>query len=273
MGSPTRCRRSSRARFDQRPAEDVRTRLHRGSQKVNRSHKRGFMSERISPASARRWFLGRLSAGLTALGAAAAAGVTVSQAQSTTGWQPAKHEQDDWLDKPATKHRFLFDAPTPEGFGEALLFANNYYLANQSAYGLQNSDLAVVFVARHNSTPFAFNDAMWAKYGGPIAQQANFNDPKTKSAPTSNLYLTSNAGLSNRGITLDSLLKRGLQLAVCQMATRAFAGSIARAVGANTDTIYNELTGNLVANGHMVPAGIVAVDRAQERGYSFVSVG
>jgi intracellular sulfur oxidation DsrE/DsrF family protein len=137
---------------------------------------------------------------------------------------------------------------------------------------LQNSDLAVVIVARHNSTPFAFNDAMWAKYGATIAQRANFTDPKTKQAPTANLYNASDYGpaLANRGTTLDSLLKRGVQLAVCKIATRGYAGAIATAVGGNTDSIYNELTANLVSNSHMVPAGIVAVNRAQERGYSFV---
>jgi intracellular sulfur oxidation DsrE/DsrF family protein len=37
--------------------------------------------------------------------------------------------------------------------------------------------------------------------------------------------------------------------------------------------VFKELTENLVPNGHMVPAGIVAVNRAQERGYTFTYVG
>jgi intracellular sulfur oxidation DsrE/DsrF family protein len=35
------------------------------------------------------------------------------------------------------------------------------------------------------------------------------------------------------------------------------------------DDIIKELTEHLVPNSHMVPAGIVAVSRAQERGYTF----
>jgi intracellular sulfur oxidation DsrE/DsrF family protein len=35
----------------------------------------------------------------------------------------------------------------------------------------------------------------------------------------------------------------------------------------------NELAANLVGNSRLVPAGIVAVNRAQERGYSFAYVG
>jgi len=153
-----------------------------------------------------------------------------------------------------------------------LLYSSNYFVANQSGYGLQNSDLAVVIVARHNSTPFAFNDEIWKKYGAPIAQQASFTDPKTKQPPISNLYQAAGYGaaLTSLGTTLDSVLNRGVQLAVCQMATLNFAGTIARAVGGSTDAIYNEITANLVSNSHLVQAGIVAVNRAQERGYSFV---
>jgi intracellular sulfur oxidation DsrE/DsrF family protein len=54
------------------------------------------------------------------------------------------------------------------------------------------------------------------------------------------------------------------------MATRNLAGIVAKIAGADTDAIYKELVSNLLANAHMVPAGIVAVNRAQERGYSFV---
>jgi hypothetical protein len=54
------------------------------------------------------------------------------------------------------------------------------------------------------------------------------------------------------------------------MSTRAIAGTIAKATGANTDAIFTELASNLLANSHLVPAGIVAMSRAQERGYTLV---
>jgi intracellular sulfur oxidation DsrE/DsrF family protein len=43
---------------------------------------------------------------------------------------------------------------------------------------------------------------------------------------------------------------------------------IARAVDGKRDEIYKELSANLITNGRLVPAGILAVNRAQERGYS-----
>ena len=51
----------------------------------------------------------------------------------------------------------------------ALTYATNYYSANNSGYGLQNADLAVVIIARHFSTPYAYNEAIWTKYGVQIS--------------------------------------------------------------------------------------------------------
>jgi intracellular sulfur oxidation DsrE/DsrF family protein len=223
---------------------------------------------------ARRLFLSRLGigAGLAAgplLGASAAAAQSAGEAR----WQPARHAQDDWYDKIPGQHRFVFDTTSPEGMATALQFANNFFEANKNSYGLQDSDLAVLIVARHKSTTFGYNDAIWAKYSKQLSEHANnFTDPKTKEPPVVNVYATSGNGSGQAG-RMDALLKRGVHLAVCQMATRNIAGMIARASGGNTDTIFSELGANLVSNAQLVPAGIVAVNRAQERGYAFVHAG
>ena len=124
-----------------------------------------------------------------------------------------------------------------------MLFANNFFIANQNGYGLGNADAAVVIVVRHNSTPFAYTDAMWAKYGGPIGDASEVDDPKTKARPAINVYNKGDYGttLPNNGVTLDALIGRGVHFAVCQMATRRIAGAIATARGANVDEIYKEL--------------------------------
>lgn len=200
----------------------------------------------------------------------------MAQQKSTTAarWEPARHEKDDWFDQLPGKHRLVFDTISYEGLAEAILFANNYIRVNRVDYGLQNNDLAVVIVVRHRSTPFGYNDAMWAKYGTPIAARSKVEDPKTKLAPKLNIFNSADYAdlLANRGTTLESLFKQGVQLAVCSTSTRAYAASIAQAAGGNAEAIFNELITNLVSNSRMVPAGIVAVNRAQERGYSLVSV-
>jgi hypothetical protein len=220
----------------------------------------------------RRSFLTHLGAGVTAAGAAMTAGVSIAPAQSTgsSPWAPARHAQDDWFDKVPGKHRLLFDTSTAEGFGAAVRFANTFLEANRD-YGLNDSDLAVVIVARHQSTGFAYNEAIWSKYGQLITRRTNLNDPKTKQAPMFNLYNASGYGntLTNNGVTVESLVKKGVHFAVCNRATHGLADLIAGDAKRDAGQIYEEFIANLFGNAHIVPAGIVAVNRAQEHGYTF----
>jgi hypothetical protein len=236
------------------------------------------MSERISPSALeRRSFISRISAGVAAfagvMAGGAAAGLTTSASAAT--FQPELHEKDDWMDKIPGKHRVVFDTTKPDVLGDALGFANNYFRANKNDYGLQNSDLAVIIIMRARATSFAYSDAMWAKYGTYMSKRAMFTDPKTNEAPKINLFNVTgdyNPPLQNRGNTVDSLLKLGAHLGVCSTATRGIATAIAEGTGGKADDIVKELVANLYnpAVSHMVPAGIVAVTRAQERGYSVI---
>ena len=219
------------------------------------------MSEKTSSPATRRLFLTRMGTSMTVLGAVAVAVPAVEAAQSPTDspWQPVRHKEDDWLDAVPGKHRLVFDTTAPAGMSSALTWATNYYLANNSGYGLQNADLAVLIIARHASTPFAYKDEIWAKYGVQISDFVERGkEPSMRNA---------------NGRTLTTLVGRGAHLAVCQLATRAIAGSIARATNSTTDEIYREIEANLLPNSHLVPAGIVAVNRAQERGYTLVHGG
>ena len=116
-----------------------------------------------------------------------------------------------------------------------------------------------MIIARHFSTAYAYNEALWAKYGD---QLSNFAD-STKPASKTNTYARQ----------LAPMAERGLHFAVCQMATGRIASIIATAVGAAEADIVAEISANLLPNSHLVPAGIVAVGRAQERGYALVNPG
>ncbi len=233
------------------------------------------MKTQPPPLPERRSFLNRLNAGAASVAALAMSGIAMAQVKprANTPWEPARHQKDDWLDELPGKHRMVFDTTTADGLGDALLFTSNFIRMNRSDYGLESGDLAMIIIVRHRSTAFAFNDAMWTKYGVPLAARSAFEDPKTKAAPKANVFLSQGYGeaLNNRGTTLDAVSKQGVQIAVCSLATRAIAGLVAGAVGGSADAIFGELISNLVSNARMVPAGIVAVNRAQERGYSLVS--
>jgi intracellular sulfur oxidation DsrE/DsrF family protein len=229
------------------------------------------MSTNDNPSPlARRSFFARLGAGAAAFGMAMNAGPAGAQAPPATPFVPTKHALDDWFDETTAKHRLFLDTTTVAGIGHAIFWSGNFLNASRS-YELADHESAVIIGVRHESTPFSFNDAMWAKYGAALAEHAAYSDPAAAKAPAINLMMSTTVRtLANRGVTIEAVAKRGVRLSVCMLATRAIAGIAARTAGASVDDVYKELIANLAVPGaHMVPAGIVAVNRAQERGYTF----
>jgi hypothetical protein len=217
---------------------------------------------------ARRLFLARLGAGASVVGA--------TIAPHPLRWRRSRRTRPGVpLATPKTIGSTKSPASTAsttstDGMASALRFADNYYVASGDAYGLKESDLAVLIVARHKSTPFGYNDFIWAKYAKQLAELGQYTDPKTDEAPNVNIYARP-GDASNQAGRLDGLIKRGARVVACQMSSREIASSIAKATGGDADVILKEIGANLVGNGRFVPAGIVAVNRAQEYGYSFVS--
>ena len=205
----------------------------------------------------RRSFLSRFTAGAALFGAAGAETVRASR------WEAATHPQDDWFDQVPGKHRVCFDTWMADPFPDAVRFAGNYMKVNKDVYDLSDRDIALVIVVRHKTAPFAFTDAMWAKYGKAFSDRMMFTDPKTHQVPSTNIY----AG------ELGDLVREGVHFAVCNLTTRAYSKIIADQSRTSEDAVYKELTGNTIGNCHFVPAGIVAVTRAQEHGYALVSIG
>ena len=221
--------------------------------------------------------MARLGSGLAAFSGAFALAPSDAAAQSSGSdpWKPARHGQDDWYDQIPGKHRFMFDATTPTGAGDALQFTNNFLYASKTGYQLDDEDNAVIIGLRHWATPFAFTDAIWAKYGTVFTERSKFVDPKTNAPPVINVYLTKGYGLAltNRENTFTDAVQHRIHFAVCDMATRALAGMVAGKMGLHADEVHSELKGAAHQNSHFVPAGIVGVNRAQERGYAIQHVG
>jgi hypothetical protein len=190
-----------------------------------------------------------------------------------TRFQPVRHPQDSWLDAIPGTHRTFIDASTVSGGGSALIYAYNLYAANKSAYSLPERDVAIVICFRHSATSFGFNDAMWAKYGSTMHKTTQLLDPKTQQPPTTNLFLTVDYGfaLTNLGETIEAEAKLGTRFAICGTATRGLAEAIAAETAGNADAIYKELTSNAIPNSRMVAAGVLAVNRAQEYGYTLLT--
>jgi len=210
--------------------------------------------------SSRRSFLSRFGIGTSALGAALGLGSASALAQSGSDsrFQPARHSQDDWFDEIPGKHRCFFDTTTAEELADAILFAGNYFTGSKNGYTLEPGDLALIIGMRHQAAPFAFTDAMWSKHGVVLSKRAKWVDPKTSQPSLANARQT----------PLNNLAKRGVRFTVCDLSTHAIAGLIADSIGGKADDVYPQLIANRVDSARQVPAGIVALNRAQEHGYS-----
>ncbi|MGE3277672.1 MAG: hypothetical protein AB7O67_21360 [Vicinamibacterales bacterium] len=212
---------------------------------------------------------------VTGLGAAAAGLALVPRpaVAQTSAFSPARHAADAWYGEIPGKHRVFIDAATWHGAGEALLYANNLYVSQKAAYGLEDKDLAIIVCLRHFATAFAFGDAAWKKWGGAMAQAVSFEDPKG-GTPSVNPYNSEAYGttLPNLGATIDALVARGTRFAICDMATHFFAGQLAGS-GGDADAVYKELVSYAIPNSRFAPAGVVATTRSQEYGYSLLYAG
>jgi hypothetical protein len=215
----------------------------------------------------RMWARRSLMSGMSAVAAAFALGARPASAQTAAApFQPARHPQDEWLDKIPGKHRVVFDVISSRGVPEALHFASNIYSGNKSLYGLDESDLAIVIVLRHSATAFGYSDAIWAKHGKALAAATSYTDPKSSEPPKGNPY-------NATGIeAIDQMAKRGVQFGVCDTASHGLSRRIA-GQGGDADAAYKELVASMIPNSRLMVAGVIGVTRAQEYGYSVVHVG
>ena len=218
------------------------------------------MKNTDSTPTDRRSLLGGL--GVAAL-AGVALGSTPAAAQQTSGkFEPRRHALDAWMDALPGDHRVFVDTDNVAGGTNALRYTQNILNAHVNAYEGSEQDMAMIICYRHASTTLGFNDAMWEKYGSVFASLGRPPGQAAADAETP----VKNPQLSN----IDTLAAKGVHFAICNSATTMLSGLIARQTSQEADAVHAELVANIITNAHMVPAGVMAVTRAQEYGYSLL---
>jgi intracellular sulfur oxidation DsrE/DsrF family protein len=217
---------------------------------------------------------------VAAAGIAACSSGAKSENATASDWKATPDDKDSWLDKAGTKHRMVFDSLSGDGGAEALDFANNFIHVNQADYGVTPEQLGIVVIFRHMAAPYGYNQAVWAKYGKGFAGKIGLKGDAAKTAATNNPLLAPAPMLdpAPKGMewinqnSLSDLASKGVRFAVCGLATTAIAAMVAGKTG-DANAIEAEFKSNLVAGALIVPAGISALNRAQEHGYTFAYVG
>ncbi len=212
---------------------------------------------------------------LTGMGVAVA-GVAAGTAcaQDSKEFEPARHESDAWLNELSGQHRVWIDTSYGLGGMEALHYSNNILSSHASVDDGSDADYALVICWRHYATALGFDDAVWKKYGEIFSGAMGLKDPATGGAFTANpANLSDRMDLDNGGDTIDKMVGRDVRFALCNAATRWYAGYVAGETGGDREDIYQELVEAAVPNSRFVAAGVFATTRAQEYGYSLLYAG
>jgi intracellular sulfur oxidation DsrE/DsrF family protein len=216
------------------------------------------MNNNDSNAAGRRLLLGGL--GVAALAGVARAGESVPAQAGARRPEPKRYPLDAWMDALPGEHRVFIDTDSASGAANALRYATNILNAQVNAYKGADRDLAIIVCLRHASTTLGYNDAMWAKYGASLGALGRQPGREGEVPPTRNAQTAAIAAAAARGV----------HFAICDTATTLMSGMVARQASAKADDVHAEIVANIVPNGHMVPAGVMALTRAQEYGYSFL---
>jgi intracellular sulfur oxidation DsrE/DsrF family protein len=225
-------------------------------------------SAALSPRTDRRAFIESVTLGAAALAASmTAAPMASAMAESaplrksgaTGPWS------DAWLDGIKGTHKQFFDGVTiNDGF--AMVFATGFLNLNKEAYGLGDHDLTAVVGLRHHAMLMALSDAMWMKYG--VGKAFNVTDPATKEIAVRNPFLHKE-GMPLPGSDIPTLVSRGVIFTVCNVALTVMSGKLGSALNMTPDDAKKEWTANLTPGMTIVPVGVLAVNRAQEKGCTY----
>lgn len=209
----------------------------------------------------RRRFLAGLSA-LTGLGFVP--GAAAEQPDS---------DHDRWLDRLKAPHRQFFDF-NAHGDGLGLIHMHNFIETHKAAYGASERDINVVGSFYGGTTPLAWNDTVWAKYK--IGQALNLTDPATKTPLTRNWFNQPKPGDAvflngmMAAASIESLQKRGATFLMCNNAFRLWVGRLAAMGLGKAEEIEPEIRANLLPGVISVPAMVIAVNRAQRKGFTYM---
>jgi intracellular sulfur oxidation DsrE/DsrF family protein len=225
----------------------------------------------------RRRFLGGV------LGSAAAAGLSMSGARAAAG----ESGSDDWIKEVKGSHRCLFDFPQHKN-GYGLLHILNYLNTYSTVYKTGPGEVGAVgtFYSAGNqaSIPLAFSDTIWAKYnlgvytglkdaeGKPYTRNV-FNRPTTQDLhllmQSIDLPMIPALADAMPALGIENLQKMGTKFILCANALGIWCLELeARGKGKAQD-IEKELRANLLPGVTIVPAMVIAIEKAQEAGIRY----
>ena len=224
--------------------------------------------------TSRREFIERVTASAVAIGVG-----STSLAAEASAAVPSAKPDESWLQGVKGNHAQIFDMSQPQG-GFALIKVSNYLDTYKAAYDLAFPKVVAIVSLWGATTPLGFNDAMWAKYN--FSTMTNTLTRGTKAPVTRNPFVATAAGAATMGLeatvdvpassTMSALQQRGARFILCNNAFNFWVGRLSAGGAGEVKAIRSELEQNMVPGVTIVPAMVIAFNRAQEEGASYVVI-
>ena len=216
----------------------------------------------------RRGFLGTLAAS-TAAGLVSLTPLSLEAATGTrrTTDSAADPSFEAWLNKITGKHKMLFDAPEVNS-GMPVVWPRVWLNGNNENYGTKDADNSAVIVLRHAAIPIAMQDAVWAKY-----KLGEVFGIKEGDAPAVRNIFAKQLPLPLPGTGAEALLASGAQIGCCNVALTVYSSMVAQKMGMDAAAVKADWVAALLPGVQVVPSGVLAVARSQEKGCAYCFAG
>jgi intracellular sulfur oxidation DsrE/DsrF family protein len=221
-----------------------------------KTHRRGFLGTMAAAAAAGL-------ASLTPLRAEAKA----APHRDSLGSAAADPAFEAWLNRITGRHKMVFDAPEVNG-GMPVVWPRVWLNTTNDNYGTTDAQNTGVVILRHASIPLAMVDALWAKYKlGEVFSLKDGDLPATHNTFAKPLPLP----LPGTGV--EQLLAKGVLFGVCNVALTIYSGAVAQKMGMDAAAVKAEWVAGLIPGCQVVPSGVLAVSRTQEKGCGYCFAG
>lgn len=182
---------------------------------------------------------------------------------------------DDWVAKINGKHKMVFDVPKPNGIF-AFAWPKVFLLTNE-ATGTPEKETNSVVVLRHDAIPYAMEDKLWAKYK--FGEFFGVADHRTgKPALRNAMWQPKEGEFSLPGfgpvpIGINELQSSGVIFCVCDAALTVKAHTLASKMNLDGAEVKKEFLSGILPGFNIVPSGLWALGRAQEKGCGYCFAG
>jgi len=231
------------------------------------------MKNNSDETNPRRKFLGKIAGGAAAVGLSSL--ISTIPTYGEQNFLNAPDDPDEWFKQLKGKHRIVFDVPHPN---EIFPFAwPRIFLVTNEATGTPEKDCSILVVLRHTAIPYAMEDRLWSKYN--FGEVFKADDPKTNKPSIRNPFWQPKQGDFNIPgvgvvpIGINELQGNGVLFCACDMALTVYSAAVAQAANLNPAEVKKDWLSGILPGIKVVPAGIWAINRAQERNCSYCFAG